>query len=219
MEPPSYDEVVANDAPDDFLHSPATFHLTGRLIYSDKNATEPLYELSQDIAFVRDSTQTVSIERTDFKLKVSDNGMSHMATLRRPIYALKHPPVYWSPLFLYHADPASKLGLCAFGLSTFRPKLLSLTPGFRVHRAARDVNEKIVQREELFSAVPMKRGTVKFEWSDAEGRIIARELDRPDGYSLFITRAMNVKTRDALVSAWVLRLWWEVAGSTRHYEL
>lgn len=63
-----------------------------------------------------------------------------------------------------------------------------------------------------------KASAVKYEWSDERGEILARELNSAQGCKLFITKEMSVKKRDALVTAWVLRTWWELARSGE-YEL
>ncbi|QPH05350.1 hypothetical protein C2857_003093 [Epichloe festucae Fl1] len=220
--PPSYDDVANPTIDDDDSRplTPATFHILGSFIYSDRNPTgEPLYELSHQIDHLRDTTRSMSINRLDSTSRVQ-NGTSRMVTRKRHIYDLKHPGILTGPLFLYHADSVSRYSLCSFGVCTVRKRrLFSSAHGFQVHRAVKDAHRDVVPRGHLFSVASTRRGKVRFEWSDPGGEIIARELDSPlEKHSLFITMEMNEMARDALVTAWVLRVWWQIARSPR-YEL
>lgn len=214
IEPPSYDEIVNKV---ELLHPPATFQIRGRVIYSDKYPTEPLFELSLDPRYLRDTTRSLAIERLDTfpRPPRSPNSSPYTATLKRHIYDLKHPGIITGPVFLYNAEAVSRQSLCSLGMSTFRPRRLSLTSGFRVHRATKRFDNPAIPRSLLFSAVSSKTKGVKYEWSNGQEEIVARELDSK---KLFITKDMNTKKRDALVASWVLRIWWETAD-TVNYEL
>lgn len=216
-EPPSYDEI-ANKV--EHLNPPATLQISGRVIYSDKNPTEPLFELSLDPIYLRDTTRAVSIERVDTTMKPppTPNAPPGTVTQKRHIYDLKHPGIITGPVFLYSAEAISRQSLCSLGMSTFRPRRLSLTRGFRVHRSTKRLDNQVIPLGLLFTAVSSKTNGVRYEWSNGQGEIVARELDSKQSCRLFITKEMNTKKRDALVASWVLRIWWENAESS-DYEL
>lgn len=218
IEPPSYSEVT-ND--EEYLLPSTTLQISGHVIYSDKAPTEPLYELSHEPIHLRDTTRSMTVKRLDTTIKsspASDGRPSHAVTQKRHIYDLKHPGILTGPVFLYNAEAVSRHSLGSFGMSTYRPRLFSSADGFRVHRAVKRLDNQLVARGLLFSAVSTKTSAVRYEWSDGKGEILARELNTSYGCKLFITKEMTVKKRDALVAAWVLRMWWEIAGSG-DYEL
>ncbi|TWU79058.1 hypothetical protein ED733_008592 [Metarhizium rileyi] len=217
VEPPSYSEVTHDE---EYLLPPATLHVSGRVICSDKSAAEPLYELSHELGHVRDTTRSMTVKRLDTTIKSSSptGPPSHAVTQKRHIYDLKHPAIITGPVFLYMAESVSRHSLCSFGMTSRRPRLFSSAREFRVHRAAKGLDKQALPRTVLFQAVPTKSSAVKYEWSDAQGEMLARELSSGQDCTLFVTRGMSVQERDALVTAWVLRMWWEMAGSG-DYEL
>ncbi|OAA33600.1 hypothetical protein AAL_01065 [Moelleriella libera RCEF 2490] len=253
MDPPPYCEEPPDYSASALL-PPATFFIAQNVVYSDQlgssgsgsgsgSTPSAVFELSQQPFELRDTTRTVSMDRLDRALKVHHSGedgdLHHTITIqKRHMWDLKHPAALTGPVFLYHADAASKHALCSFGMSTFRPRLLSTRLGYRVHRMVKHPLEKhvLLPRGLLFEAQPAPRrrsrsadgNTVTFEWCDSSsssssssgaaelgGQLLARELPGP---RLFVTKEMDGKKREALVAAWVLRLWWERAGS-QHYEL
>ncbi|KHN99343.1 uncharacterized protein MAM_03041 [Metarhizium album ARSEF 1941] len=218
VEPPSYSQVTNNE---EYLLPPATLRISGHVIYSDSSAAEPLYELSHELIHLRDTTRSMTVKRLDIMVKPSPSPTgppSHAVTQKRHIYNLKHPGIITGPVFLYNAESLSRHSLCSFGMSTYRPRLFSLANGFRVHRVAKGPFNEVIAQGLLFSAVSTKARAVRYEWSGERGEILARELDSGQGPELFITKELSLRKRDALVTAWVLRMWWELAGSGE-YEL
>jgi hypothetical protein len=217
-EPPSYSAVTKDE---EYRLPPATLQISRNAICSDKSPDESLYELSNELNYLRDTTRAHTIKRLDTTIKSSsspDGPPSHAVAQKRHIFDLKHPGVLTGPLFLYNAEAVSRYSLGSFGMSTFRPRLFSSARGFRVHRTAKRLDNEVLAGALLFSAVSTKTSGVRYEWSDSRGEILARELESSHGCQLFITKELSVKKRDALVAAWVLRLWWEIAG-TDDYEL
>ncbi|RFU76825.1 hypothetical protein TARUN_5411 [Trichoderma arundinaceum] len=213
--PPSYQDAgdsITGPAPgaqDDVL-SPTTLYVAGRFIHSADPSAPPLYELSHSVDFLKDADRNVRFERLDYSVKNRD-GVPQLTARKRHIYDLKHPTLATCPTFAYHAEPTSRQSLCAFGLESFRPKKLSSAKGYRVHRATASLDHRLVRRDVLFSAVPARDKAVRYEWSDAEGQLVAREVDSGGLMTLVITAMMGAGERDALVSAWMSRVWAELA--------
>lgn len=69
----------------------------------------------------------------------------------------------------------------------------------------------------VFEAVRSKDKSVGHEWRDGTGRLIAREVDdEEETMSLVVGSEMSVAERDALVAAWVLRIWFDLGNG--HYR-
>ncbi|EHK24362.1 uncharacterized protein TRIVIDRAFT_61157 [Trichoderma virens Gv29-8] len=198
----------------DDVHSPTTLYVAGRFIHSTDPWAPPLYELSHSVGFLKDTDRSVRIERLDYSIKRRD-GVAQLAARKRHIYDLKHPLLVTGPTFAYHAEPTSRQSLCAFGLEKFRPKKLSPTKGYRIRRATHSHDhQQLVRRDILFSAVPTKDKAVRYEWSDADGQLVAREVNGSNVMTLVVSAMMGTGERDALVSAWMSRVWAELAKKT-----
>ncbi|KAL7902650.1 hypothetical protein HDV63DRAFT_25054 [Trichoderma sp. SZMC 28014] len=213
-DPPSYycNDFVSSPTPSELeeVLSPTTLYVAGRFIHSAGPPAPPLYELSHSVDFLKDTDRNVRIERLDYSVKRRD-GEAQIAARRRHIYDLKHPVRVTCPTFPYHAEPTSRRSLCTFGLESFRPKKLSSTRGYRIRRATHSLDHQLVRRNVLFSAIPARDKAVRYEWSDAEGQLVAREVDMSDLMTLVISAMMSTGERDALVSAWLSRIWAELA--------
>lgn len=189
---------------------PTTLYVAGRFIHSSDPLAAPLYELSHSIGFLNDSNRSVRVERLDYAVK-APGGVAQLSTRKKHIYDLKHPTVITAPTFEYHAECTSRQSLCSFGLTSFRARKLSNAKGYRVYRAMQGTDNKLVCRDLLFSAVPARDRAVKYEWSNDKDQLVAREMDRDGLMSLLVSAEMAAPTRDALVSAWLSRVWWEQA--------
>ncbi|QYT01501.1 hypothetical protein H0G86_008538 [Trichoderma simmonsii] len=218
-DPPPYQDSsetygLGPGAQDDIL-SPTTLYVAGRFIHSVDPWAPPLYELSHSVGFLKDTDRNVRIERLDYSMKRRD-GVAQLAARKRHIYDLKHPLRVTGPTFAYHAEPTSRQSLCAFGLESFRPRKLSTTKGYRIRRATatKSLDHQLVRRDILFSAIPTKDKAVRYEWSDADGQLVAREVTEGNFMTLVVSAMMGACERDALVSAWMSRLWSELAKKT-----
>lgn len=61
-------------------------------------------------------------------------------------------------------------------------------------------------------------GEVNWEWSKANGTLVAREIEKDGLLSLVVTAEMTREERDALVTGWILRLWWDFANRNAALE-
>ncbi|KAF4507767.1 hypothetical protein G6O67_004230 [Ophiocordyceps sinensis] len=208
-EPPSYGD--ASELLNSHTLPPVTLRVAGRFVYSDDPQTPPLYELSHSVGFLRDTHHVVRVQRLQHQVKQL-NGAPQVSTRARHLYDLKHPNHVTAPTFSFHAEATSRQSLCSFGISSFRPRRLSTARGYRVHRAARGPGHQLVSQDAIFEALPAKDGAVTFEWFDSQSRLLARELVQGGMASFLIGAEMSLAARDALVTAWILRVWWELAG-------
>ncbi|PTB67609.1 hypothetical protein BBK36DRAFT_1094560, partial [Trichoderma citrinoviride] len=190
--------------------SPTTFYVAGRFIHSADAGAPPLYELSHSVGFLKDADRNVRVERLEYSIKRRD-GVAQLAARKRHIYDLKHPVGVTGPTFAYHAEPTSRQSLYAFGLESFRPRRLSSAKGYRILRATHSQEHRLVRRDVLFSALPVKDHSVRYEWSDAGGQLVAREVDIDGLMTMVVSATMSAGQRDVLISAWMSRIWAELA--------
>ncbi|KAF7541734.1 hypothetical protein G7Z17_g11902 [Cylindrodendrum hubeiense] len=215
---PSYHDSANNEVTiDKQTLGPATLYIAGRFVHSSDPEAPPLYEFSHSVGFLRDSDRTVKVERVD-QIVRDHNGTPRVQTRNRHLFDLRHPTAGEFPTFEYHAESTSRRALCSLGIATFRSKsgLLARVgktkgKGYRVHRAVRGADRRHEAREVIFTAAPSRDRAVGFEWSDGEGHLLAREVETDELMSLVVTAEMGAPLRDALVAAWVLRVWWELA--------
>ncbi|KAM4062113.1 hypothetical protein HRG_008962 [Hirsutella rhossiliensis] len=212
---PSYGD--ANERLDNRILPPVTLRVAGRFVYSDDPQAPPLYELSHSIGFLSDTDHVVRVQRLQHVVK-QFNGAPHVSTRARHLYDLKHPSHVTAPTFPFHAEATSRQSLCSLGITRFRPRRLSTARGYRVHRAARGPNHQLVSQEAIFTVLPARDRAVTFEWFDAQSRLLARELVQGDMMSFLIGTEMSLGARDALVAAWVLKVWWELAGGHNRWR-
>ncbi|KAF5010414.1 hypothetical protein FDECE_3429 [Fusarium decemcellulare] len=215
---PSYETITnttsgttANPPAKEIL-GPATLYIAGRFIYSTDPQAPPLYEFSHSIGYLHDTDRSVKVERVDSIVKTSA-GTPQVVLRNRHLFDLKHPTAAEFPNFAYHAEAASRRSLCSLGASHFRTgRLLSNGKGYRFERAVRGSDRKFEAQDVLFEASPSREKAVGYEWRDAQGRLIAREVeDEMASMSLVVTAEMGYQLRDALVAAWIIRIWWELS--------
>lgn len=205
---PSYQDC--NDGVVDEVLGPATLYIAGRFVYSSDPNAPPLYELSHSIGFLSDNDRTVRFEKLDHSVTDVD-GTPQVITRKRHIFDLKHPTAATDPTFEYHAESVTRRTLCSFGLSPIKSRGLRSSKGFQVQRAVRGADHKYAAKEVLFSAAPAKDKAVGYEWSDAQGSLVAREIETDDMMSLVVRAEMGHLVRDALVASWVARIWHDLA--------
>ncbi|KAF4997160.1 hypothetical protein FGRMN_4054 [Fusarium graminum] len=220
LELPSYNTLLSAPTPahaattptNKSILGPATLYIAGRFIYSADPQAPPLYEFSHSIGYLHDNDRTVKVERVDTVVKTS-TGSPQAVPKNRHLFDLKHPTAAEFPTFPYHAEVATRRALCSFGVSYFRSgSLLRQTKGYRFDRAVKGADRKLEPQDVLFEACSSRSKGVGYEWRDCQGEIIAREVEDEQAImSLVITAEMSVELRDALVAAWILRIWWELS--------
>ncbi|KAF4982065.1 hypothetical protein FZEAL_2252 [Fusarium zealandicum] len=217
QELPSYENTVGTKTaavvpPATDTLGPATLYISGRFIYSTDPQAAPLYEFSHSIAHLRDTDRSVKVERVDSTLKTAQ-GLPQVTTRNRHLFDLKHPTAAVGPTFAYHAESVTRRTLCSFGASVFRAGgLLRTGKAYQFHRAVKGSDHKLEAQDLLFEASPSRDKAVEYEWKNEQESLIAREVKGEQAdRSLVITAEMSVEMRDALVSAWVMRIWWELA--------
>ncbi|CAM1511003.1 Fc.00g085160.m01.CDS01 [Cosmosporella sp. VM-42] len=209
---PSYQDSNESAAVNEVL-GPATLYIAGRFIYSSDPNAPPLYELSHSIGFLADYDRTVRFERLDHSVK-DNNGTPEVSSRKRQIFDLKHPTPAEFPNFEFHAESVSRRSaLCSFGISTFPLHRVRPGKGFQIQRAVRGPDNRYApkDKEVLFTAAPSRDKAVGYEWSDAQGNLMAREVETDDLMTFVIGAEMGAPTRDVLVASWVVRVWWELA--------
>ncbi|KAF4966563.1 hypothetical protein FSARC_5805 [Fusarium sarcochroum] len=224
LELPSYDTLI-NTTPatatttvptNKAVLGPATLYISGRFVYSTDPQAPPIYEFSHSIGYLHDNDRSVKVERVDSVVKTS-GGLSQVVPRNRHLFDLKHPTAAEFPTFAFHAEAATRRALCNFGVSFFRSgNILRQTKGYRFERATKGADRKLEPQELLLEAHSSRSKGVAYEWRDVQGEIIAREVeDEKASMSLVITAEMSAELRDALVAAWILRIWWELANGNR----
>ncbi|KID59508.1 hypothetical protein MAN_10678, partial [Metarhizium hybridum] len=96
-----------------------------------------------------------------------------------------------------------------FRIATSLIYRFSSKKGFNFSRASQSTPDGEKHSDLLFSAVPGKKRDVDYEWRNGERCLLATESDGKDSRSLMLHVKMSTEDRDALVSAWMLRAWWE----------
>ena len=221
---PSYDTLISAPPPATVAGNPttkavlgpATLYISGRFIYSTDPQAPPLYEFSHSIGYLHDNDRSVKVERVDSVVKTS-SGLPQVVLRNRHLFDLKHPTAAEFPTFPYHAEAATRRALCSFGVTYFRSgNILRQKKGFRFDRAAKGADRKLEPHGMLYEACSSRSKGVGYEWRDSQGELIAREVeDERVSMSLVITAEMSIELRDALVAAWILRVWWDLAkGNT-----
>jgi hypothetical protein len=206
-EPPSYSNKQSSS-----VVQPATLYAAERFIHSSDPNAPPLYELSHSIGFLSDSDRTVRFERLEHAIKTTREGMPHVTTRNRHIYDLRHPTVGEIMNFTYQCESVHRSSPHSFGLVPFRKRVFG-SKGYRVFHAVRGEHERLEAREVLFTAEASKAKNVGFEWKDGNEQMLAREIIEDDLMRLVVGTEMGVEMRDALVAAWILRIWSELSSS------
>ncbi|PHH88126.1 hypothetical protein CDD83_7946 [Cordyceps sp. RAO-2017] len=206
---PPYSEAQTSSAQDrSGCLPPATLRLDGLFVYPGDAGTTPLYETSLAVDALRDGNRTVTVYRLEQTVK-QQGGAARISTRRHRLCELRHPTAITGPRFEYYAQTAQTV----VGLTAHRHKLF-FGKEYRFHRTSGDADDGPADGNALFVAQPGRENKeVRFEWSDGQGRLVARELARDAGpTSLVVSAEMKAAERDALVSAWMLRVWEEQAN-------
>ncbi|KAI5457113.1 hypothetical protein BGZ63DRAFT_395452 [Mariannaea sp. PMI_226] len=215
---PSYESVTnIEESVEDQVHGPVTLYVAGRFIHTNDHSSPPLYEFSHSIGFLSDADRTVSVHRID-QIVTSRQGRPVVQDRKRHLFDLKHPTKGEYANFKFQAEVASRRALCCLGISAFHPRRSLLSSlgnakrkGYWVHRAVRGADRRLEEKDVVFGAAPSRDRAVGFEWRDAEGELLAREVETNELMSLVVTAELTTATRDALVAAWMLRLWYELS--------
>jgi len=179
-----------------------------RFIHSSDPNAPPLYEVSHSLGFLGDSDRTVRLWRTDHTIKTRD-GIPQRVALNRLIFNLRHPTVGEYQNFEFQGEAACRGTIGSFGIVPFRKGFFG-AKCYRVHRAVRSADRTLVAKGLLFTAIPSKSENVGYEWRDDNDQLVAREVNEDDLMRLVIGMEMSAVVRDALVSAWILRMWNEL---------
>lgn len=212
-EPPPY----ANDAAiiEDDLVAPDTLLLAGTEIHRTGNAESlPLYKLSLAIGHLREFNSKVSISRYDYSVRNAFSlsaGSPRIATREKHIYDLTRLPDIMVSKFQYYLESVGRSSMGHIGLKTHRGIGSS---GFRAWRGTRKNKASELQQGDMLFDIKSK-GKGLFEWRDPadKRRVLALETSDMGIYRLEVKETMDRQRRDALVSTWCLKLWWEIAVS------
>lgn len=213
-DPPSYHDAVETAAFSNNVLKPCTLFAADKYIYSSDAQTPAVYELSQSINFLCDSDRRVLMARLDYSVRNNLSGAPAVSTRKRSLFELAHHAPGQLPSFAYQAEAKSRSALGSLGIERARRGIGRRGVYYRVCRAVFGGGRRLVGAENLFTAV-VPSGTreteVSWEWKNAQGQILAREVTNDEHAKLVITAEMGVMTRDALVAAWMLRLWWDLS--------
>ena len=223
-EPPSYDEEPPEPPSFDLL-KPATLYVAQRFIHPSDPQAPPLYELSHSVGFLRGTDRKVVLDRLDYSVRARSGTVS---TRKRTLYDLTHRTPIEAPAYAFQGEARSRAAMGSLGMEMCRPKKekkegrgFSLSgmmrrSGYRVVRA-RWRDWRLVAEGTLFTAVPPHgkgEGGVTWEWSDGDDMLVAREVMKDGLMSLVVTAEMTQEMRDALVAAWMMRIWWGLSLQT-----
>ena len=189
---------------------PTTLYIAGRFIHSSDPQAPPIYEFSHSVPFLKDSDRKVVMERLDYSVKRN----SEITTRKRPMWDLTHRTVWEMPTYHWQGESSTSRTIGHLGMETFSPKFFGGDKGYRVFKAAKGSDRKLVKEtaQTIFTATPPRQeGEVTFEWTDAKDQIIAREIVRDDLVGLMVTVELESEVRDALAAAWIMRIWWDLS--------
>lgn len=225
--PPAYEESASSSAATTAQHSqppppafsessgshakPTTLYVAGRFVHTSDSQAPPLFEFSHSVPFLKDSDRKVTMQRLDYSVK---HGSSEVATRKRHLWDLTHWTVFEMPSYQWQAESSTSKTIGHLGMDMFSTKLFRGDKSYRVFKAAKGSDKKLIKEtaKTLFTATPPRQeGEVTFEWSDANGQIIAREIVRDELVGLMITVKLENEMRDALAAAWIMRLWWDLS--------
>lgn len=201
--PPAYEEEA----------QPATLTLNSDTISS--NGT-PVYTISRSLTTVQQQSSSIRLERIESIAPEKPDSSASPDTSNNLIFYLVHPvnARYQKDKPPYYATSSqSGLGNIVFDI---QKKTMS-KPEYKVL-----LNQgRTASSDPLFADNPTTILTAKFglmggklSWIDSNGRTVAREEQTSDKkQQLNITTSLKVELRDALVAAWCLKVWSDVAES------
>jgi hypothetical protein len=219
MEPPQYSDESTSD-----VLKPTTLYAAGRFVYTADPQSPPAYEFSHSINFLSDSDRKVIMERLDYGVRTV-NGAPSVTTRKRTLFDLAHRTLGELPNFTYQAEAKSRAVSGSMGIEQ-KKKGLTRRMEYRVCMASWGADRRLAGGAPLFTASPPRGAEangVSWEWSDAQDQLLAREVTNDELASLVITAEMTASVRDALVAAWIMRIWWDLAegkfGSSHRHPL
>lgn len=209
-EPPSYQDAQAPD-----ILQPTTLYAAERFVYTADPEAPPAYELSHSINFLSDANRKVTMERLDYSVRTVD-GAPSVTTRKRTLFDLTHRTPGEMPNFPFQAEAKSRAAAGNMGLEQKKRGFTRKTE-YRVCRASWGADRRLAGGPTMFTASPPSAGGagangVSWEWSDAQDRLLAREVTNDELASLVITAEMSLSVRDALVAAWIMRIWWDLSA-------
>ncbi|EAW16860.1 uncharacterized protein NFIA_002090 [Aspergillus fischeri NRRL 181] len=202
------------------LVEPAVLFLSGQSVLTEAATPTPLYQLNSDITSISNKDSSVTLERVEHDVSEID-GVTAGTRQKRHLFYLAHPvnAQYRSdiPAKYYITSAAPEMvGNIRLETSEARLQRTSFKAMLSPHKTASDkpLFDEGTQQVLLFDIYSdWKVGRNCYKWSDSNGRQVAIEEKENDRYKLSITRSMPQELRDALVAAWLLRLWHDTAES------
>lgn len=221
MEPPSYEPAGTPNVPSPTdLLKPTTLYVAERFIHTADPQAPPAYEFSHSVNFLSNTDRKVTVERLDYSVRTVNGGPA-LSTRKRTLFDLTHRTPGEMPNFAFQAESKSRTTAGSMGIEQrregFRRRL-----GYRVCRAAWGADRRLADAgTTLYTASAPSGGgggdgAVSWEWSDEKEQLLAREVTNDMLASLVITAEMSQAQRDALVAAWIMRLWWDLADGKYH---
>jgi hypothetical protein len=193
---------------------PTTLRLAGQYIHSaDSHGSPALYELSLSIDFLSERNQTVELSRLDYSIKTTAASQGKVTTRKKQIFTLRRPTLIMQSRFLYYAESRSKHALGNIGIRKSSISVKGKKEMMTVWKLTKpkDPTAELKEDEKLF-LVRFENTGATYEWTLASNEQTVAEEENHDGlHVLKIKIAVDQPTRDALVSAWCLRLWDEMA--------
>lgn len=202
--PPAYEEEVA----------PTTLIMNTDHISSNG---KPLYSISRSLTNIKQEPSSIRFERIEHVGPEKPDSSEPPNTFNTLLFYLVHPvnAQYQKDKPAYFATCDKELGIGNI-IVDFQKKALSKTE-YKVLLSP----ENSASSDPLFSSTPITALTAKtgfmggkYSWIDSQGKVVAHEeLGSDKKQQLKITGTLKVELRDALVAAWCLKIWSDVAES------
>ncbi|KAK1981122.1 hypothetical protein LZ30DRAFT_593363 [Colletotrichum cereale] len=216
--PPEY---VADGAAVRESLPPDTLRLAGREIHSatSRDVDAPgRYELNHQMDFLRETDRLVEFSRVHYAIRRHGGGNAaagasvlEVTSQPRHAFNLERPPAILQEAFPYYIKPVSRSGLGNIGLR-FTKIGKSVCKAWRVGRKAASGTEYEAPEYEARGLLfDVRRNNDVLDWFDGEKTRVAVEYARDNMYSLNVLVPMDQAMRDALVAAWCVKLWNDLA--------
>jgi hypothetical protein len=224
--PPPYEDAVAGGSHTNIpTLQPVTLFLDGQCI-RDASTSTPRYQISRSVTTLPKTppkNSSIIFERVDTASRILEKdetpGTEQAPSEHRHLFYLAHPAdaQYRADLPGYYITAVDTETVGNIHLETSKSRLqkIEFTALLSAKRTAseRPLFDDAGKTVTLFSARPVKLMSSRYTWTREDGSQIAVEDGKGDGHSLALTTAMTQEMRDALVAAWLLRLWYETAES------
>ncbi|KAJ6070760.1 hypothetical protein N7467_012079 [Penicillium canescens] len=209
--------------PSNDILEPAVLFLSGRFVFAEAATSTPLYQLNSDIRSISNKDSSVAVERVEHgvpELEIETEGITDGTPRSRRLFNLVHPvnAQYRTDIpARYYITSAVPEMVGNIRLETSEARLRRTS--FKVMLSPKKTSSSKPFFDEgtqqlLFDIHPnWKVGRNCYKWSDSNGRQVAVDEKEDDRCKLSITRIMPQELRDALVAAWLLRLWHDTAES------